>query len=220
MGTVGIAVGIVALLIGAVLPTAPASSSNGGSGLPNTVLWGVVSSGGTLTRASGANSSSHVSTGVYDVYFDQYLYGCTFSASDGTTSTGTEPAGTATVVALSTSPYGVMVSTYNGSNKMLEDHDFHVIAQCPGGLSAEVAANGTFESGAGVASTGIFSTGKYFVIFSQNVVSCGYQVGLQDPTAGTATSASLAINSDGVWVSTYDMQAMDANESFHLTVYC
>jgi hypothetical protein len=215
-----VAIGVAFLVPGPTGPTGPGGT--GSTGIPNVTWYAVVASTGTLSRGNGANTSTLESPGHYQVTFEQILYGCTYSASLGTTDAGSQAAGTATVTKATNSIWGLNVSTFN-STGVATDESFHLAVSCPGGISAVLAANGSFVSGAGVVNTVAFGAGAYSVDFDQNVASCAYVVGLGasgTPPAGSATTAERAGNADGVWVNTYNATGAMTAEPFHLTVYC
>lgn len=227
LGALGVVLGLIALAAAFAVP-GPAGPSGSSSGTPNVTYWAVVDSGGGLARGYQVNSTTLTATGEYTVTFLPFLDGCTFGANLATTSAGTQPGGWATVTADAANPHAVDVATYNASGP-LTDYSFHVAASCPGGLSAVVAADGTFVSGAGVISSGNFggtSPGTYNVIFDQDVSSCAYIGGPGSGSgqsvagAGSVTFASLAANSYGVWVDTHAANGTLENQTFHLAVYC
>ena len=218
LGAAALVIAIVALLLGAMLP-APGTTASPGPA--PTLVSAVVGSDGSLDRGNQANTSAQVSTGVYHVFFDQYVWDCSWSVAIATTSTGQEPAGHATVSPLPVATYGISVSTYNASSSTLQNLSFHVIGSCPGGLWAKVGSDGTFQSGAGVtASVTQGSTGDYEVDFTQDVSNCAYIATLQNGGAGTVTTATRATNNFGVWVATFNTAGDPAQEAFSLSVYC
>ncbi len=216
LGAVALVVAVAALVVGAMYPT-PASTT---TAPPPTVVSAVVSSAGNLARGNEANTSTQVSTGVYHVFFDQYVWGCTWTAAIGTTDAGQESAGHASVTSLPVATYGITVRTFNASSSTPQNLSFHVIGSCPGGLWANIASDGAFQSGAGVTGNISLATGNYEVDFTQDVSGCAYIVNLQNSAAGTATSATRGINNFGVYIATFDTTGNLANESFSLTVYC
>lgn len=223
LGAIALAVALVAVALAFVIP-GPSGSTGpaGSSGIPNYTLWAVVGSNGVLSRSSGVASSTEVSAGQYQIVFDQMLTGCTVDASLGTTGTGSEAAGSVTFVLAYHSLNTTNVTTLNASG-VVTAGSFHIVAICPGGLTAEVASNGTFVSGDGVDWTLLHSTGTYYVVFNQDVASCAYIVALGTggvPPSGSATAASLSVNHDGVWVNTYDTAGTLTDEPFTVAVYC
>ncbi len=215
LGATAIVLAVIALVLGATLPPAPSSSSGAP---PPVLLTAVVSSSGTVVRGA-ANNSTHDSTGVYTVYFPQYLNGCSWQANPGTTAFGVEPAARATVSPLPVPTYGVKVSTFNTSTGASQDSDFHLVGTCPGGLWASVGSTGTYEDGAQVSGVQFLSTGTYAVNFTRNVWTCVYIASLQSGS-GSATTARYGANPHGVWINTYDPSGAPVNASFTLTVYC
>ncbi len=222
LGAAAIAVAVVAVALVFLVPGP--TGAQGGTGSPPETLWAVVAWNGVLSRGSGAAFSTHLGLGQYEVTFDQILYGCTAAASLGTTATGTQDAGIAKVAIAPSPARTVNVTTFDANSTAI-DASFHLVLTCPGGLSAVVAADGAFISGAGVYSTSAYGNGTYGVVFNQNVVACAYVVGLGTSSggsapAGYATSASLASVVDGVYVSTFNSAGFNVNQTFHLTVYC
>lgn len=205
---------------GAPGPTGPPGPAGSG----NVTLYAVVDASGALVRYVGIVSSSLVSTGSYQVVFNQTVLGCSFDAGLGTTSAGVAGPGN---ISASRWPgngnaLGVTVSSVGGTP---EDASFHVEATCPTALVAVVAANATLENGSGVVSVTSEGTGYFGVVFDQNVVDCAYIATLGPgggvtPPPGSATTASLAVNADGVWVATYNATGALTSLEFNLHVYC
>ena len=226
MGTILGAAALVVALIAAALvfvvpgPTGPAGGLSS-SGVPNVTLWVVASETGAVARSSGVVSVTDISAGHYQVLFGEILTECTFSASLATTGEGTEGAGWATVTLAHGSLNTTNVTTYNGTTGDVAAASFHVVAVCPGGLSAVVSSNGTYLSGYGVNWTAQrpAHTGTYYVVFDQNVSGCAYVFGLNGGS-GSVTGATLALDTDGTWVDTYNSAGALTNESFHVNVYC
>jgi hypothetical protein len=215
LGAVAVVLAVIALVLGSILPAAPAASTPGPSPI---TLTAVVSSTGSLARGS-ANNSVQVATGTYNVFFPQYLSGCSWSAAAGTTSYGGEPSAKARVSALPLATYGVTVTTYNATTGAAMNADFHLVGICPGGLWANVAGDATFQSGAGVTQTLSLGTGEYEVDFTQDVSGCAYIASLQGGS-GSATTASRAGTPDGVYITTWSSSGPLVNASFSLSVYC
>ncbi len=219
LAVLALVLALVAISLNFVIP-GPAGPS-GSTAVPNETLWAVVASNGATTRSAGVTSSAQVSTGVYNVSFDQILYGCSFVANPGMISTGTESASTATVKPQASSVRSVEVDTF--ANSLAANLSFHLVATCPGGLSAVVAANGTFVSGAGVNDSENSAVGRYTVIFNQDVSGCAYIATLGESgsiASGSVTTASRSGTPAGVWVATYDASGASANAAFRLSVYC
>jgi hypothetical protein len=227
LGAVALAVAVVAVGLAFAVPgPVGATGATGGgpsSGAPPVDLFAVVGSDGSFARGSGTWGSELVATGEFQVNFTQILYGCTYTASLGTTAYGDGPAGSATVSTIPGDYNDLRVYTYNHAN-VATDEPFHLIALCPAGLSVVVDANATFVSGAGVNSSISEGTGTYQVLFNQNVAGCAYVGGLGSGSgtapAGSAAFASRVSNVDGVWIDTYNSTGAGVNEEFHLTVYC
>ena len=223
LAAVAIVLAMVALAMNFIVPGPSGSAgTNGGS---TVTLWGVIDQNGSVVRSSGVLNASNVSEGVYNVYFAQFMVGCTFTAGVGRPGYSGQGAGSATVTPLPSNISGVRVVTYNATQKADWATPFHLIATCPAGLSAVVAANGKFISGAGVNNTSWEGVGAYQVLFTQNVAGCAYYAGLGNPghgsaPSGYATTASRISNPYGVWIRTSLSNGTSANETFFLNVYC
>jgi hypothetical protein len=95
------------------------------------VQFAVVAGDGTKARSYPSNVTVvYDSTGTYNVLFPRNVKPCAFTATQGTTSVGTAPDGTATTARLATSKKGVWVNTYNTAGN-LEDRSFHLTVTCP-----------------------------------------------------------------------------------------
>lgn len=222
---VALALALVAVTVAFVKPgPAGAAGVPGSSPAPAVTYFAVVGSNGSLARDSGVVASELVGPGDYRVTFLTILYGCAFQATLGTTSDGSQPAGSAEVDEPPADGDAVNVTTVNATG-VATNASFHLVATCPAGLDAIVWANGTLDSGAGVAATGNLGAGRYDVIFDEDVGGCAYIAGLGPAFAGpalpgSATVAQFAGHPDGVWVSTYAPDGEPENATFHLTVYC
>jgi len=224
LAAIALALAIVAVGVSFVVPGPKGPEGGPGTGPANATYFAVVGSNGALARGSNVSSSSQTGTGLYQVFFTVYLYGCTFNAALGSTGVGFPPAGSVEAVALTTSPWGVGVFTFNATG-VPTDEPFHVVATCPGGLSAVVNALGSFVSGAGVVATESRGTGAYQVLFDQDVAGCAYLAGLGasttgSPPPGSATAAQLGGHGNGVWINTYNSAGALENATFHLEVHC
>lgn len=223
LGAIALAVALIAAALVFVIPgpTGPAGGLSS-SGVPSVSLWVVSDQNGVIARSSGVDSVTNVSSGHYQVLFGEILTDCTFSASLATIAYGTEPGGWATVSMAYHSLNTTNVTTYNATG-VVTPMSFHVVAVCPGGLSAVVASNGTYVDGYGVNWTVRSGVGVYYVVFDQSVAGCAYIFGLGEggsPPPGSVTGATLGINNNGVWVDTYNANGANANQSFHVNVYC
>jgi hypothetical protein len=229
LATILAVVAIILALIALVLPfvVTHASTNTTTQGTPNVTLFAVVNSNGTLSRGVGVNNSTQIATGVYIVTFNQTLFGCTFQAGVGTNSTGTVGGGTATVV-LSPKPYNssynVTVTTTNSTLNKVNNSTFHVVAICPGGWWAVVGPNGYLLNGAGASNSSSEGTGAYQVFFTAGTHDCAFVAGLGSSfgssPGGTATTAIRDFGTSGVWVTTWNSQGVQTNETFHLQVFC
>jgi hypothetical protein len=216
-----VAVGLRFVPLGSGGPAGPAGAQGPA---PPVTYWAVVTAGGALSRGSGVNTTSQTGVGQYQVLIDVILYGCTYSATLGSTDTSVPPAGAATVAPIPGSLSGLRVATYDASGAPT-NASFHLVVACPGGLFAVVAVNGSFVRGAGVVATVSVEAGAYSVLFDRTVTGCAYLAGLGENTSGSAppgfvTVAQRGGEPDAVWVSTYDAAGDVASEPFHLSVYC
>ncbi len=215
LGAVAIVLSLTALGLGTTLLSTSTTQS---TSPPNVNLFAAVDSSGSVTKGT-VFGASQVSTGVYDVRFLQFLDGCSFVAGAGVAATGHEPAGRAKVALLPLATQSVEVRTFNTSSGSPQNNDFYVVGTCPGGFRANIASNGTYQSGAQVFLSYQSSTGNYFVDFSQRIDQCAWVASPQAGT-GSATTSLQAGVPYGVWVYTYDSTGAPANASFSLTVYC
>jgi hypothetical protein len=228
--TAGVVLGVVALAVALVavgLTFVPARSSSSST---TVTVWAVVGSNGSLARGSGVINSSRGGIGYYYVLFDRPLSGCSYSASIGNTAEGIITfVGSVAVSLLPMSVSVLNVTTYNSTGG-LANSSFHVAAGCSGGtpgveFTAVVQANGTFVSGSAGASSSPGGTGRYTVLFPQNVWDCAFIGGLGESTSGTPPpgffgAAQRSTSVDGVWVQTFNATGVAADIAFHLTVYC
>ena len=102
--------------------------ATGPTGAAATKLWAVVNSDGTLARGSGVTSSSKVSTGSYNVLFEQAVDACAFLATTGQAASGTAP-GDADVALLLGNPKGIYLETRNNTGT-LADLSSHLAVLC------------------------------------------------------------------------------------------
>ena len=91
--------------------------------------FAVVEANGVLVRGRNAWSANQVAGGTYEVFFDRDIRGCSYDATIGTTSIGTEPAGSITVASRAGSPNGVWVDTSN-LNGTDGTRAFHLEVNC------------------------------------------------------------------------------------------
>lgn len=92
------------------------------------VFSAVVSDTGVLQRGSAVGAST-LGTGSYQIDFSQNVSACTFVASQGTTSTGTQPDGTATTAQRAGVATAVFVKTYDTTGTAA-DRSFHLTVIC------------------------------------------------------------------------------------------
>jgi len=90
--------------------------------------FAVVDSSGTLVRGT-AIGVSRAGDGFYIVNFDHAVKKCVFTATTGSATTGTPPAGFATVVGSGNDPDGVIVTTYDTTGAAA-DYSFHLNVRC------------------------------------------------------------------------------------------
>ncbi len=228
LGVVALVIALVALGIGVTAwtkTTASPSSYNSPVGnVPTVNYTAVVGSDGTLAYGNFVNTTALTATGVYVVQFLAYLNGCTFAAGIGTTGYGTASPANIQIQG-PTNGTNITVKTTNVSTGDPVDSSFHLTAICPGGDYAAINADGTYSTGAGVTGSGIEDNGTYYVLFALgNTYGCAYSgatgLSFSGSSSGTISDASLASNSTGVWVNTWNSAGNLTNESFHLEVYC
>jgi hypothetical protein len=94
-----------------------------------TVLWAVVTSNGTLIRGSSGTSASELATGQYLVGLNRDVSGCAYSATIGSTSTGTAH-GSIDVASFSLSANGVTVDTFAPGGVTATPEPFHLMVVC------------------------------------------------------------------------------------------
>jgi hypothetical protein len=93
-------------------------------------LDAVVDGSGTLIRGSlHATGASHLTTGAYEVDFDQNVSGCGYVASVAQPGTGVANQATVTVAGRAGVPQGVFVQTFNLAGTPT-DSPFHLIVYC------------------------------------------------------------------------------------------
>jgi hypothetical protein len=91
-------------------------------------LWAVVDANGNLVRDLGANVSSRLNVGVYEVRFNRDVTGCAYVATIGLPGQGNPPPGEISV-ASSPNPNGVRVDTANNAGAPA-DRPFHLAVHC------------------------------------------------------------------------------------------
>ncbi len=109
-------------------PTGPAGAA-GPAGPAGTVtrLTAVVSATGTIARSQGTTSASRLSTGSFEVVFNQDIANCTYVATPGSTTGSPLPIGQ---IAVGTnSPTSVLVRTRDSAGA-LSDLPFHLVVVC------------------------------------------------------------------------------------------
>jgi hypothetical protein len=94
-----------------------------------TVLWAVVTSNGILIRGSSGTNASETGTGQYLVGFNRDVSGCAYSATIGSTSTGTAH-GSIDVASFNLSSNGVSVDTFAPGGVTATAEPFHLVVVC------------------------------------------------------------------------------------------
>jgi hypothetical protein len=117
----------------------PPSETTGGAAAaaaaevtPAKDFYAVVSSDGTLVRGRGAVSVERVNVGAYHVVFFRKIRTCAWVAtvgSPGTPVSGAEPGGQVSVAAISGTPQGIEVITFDNQGRW-EDRGFHLQVSC------------------------------------------------------------------------------------------
>lgn len=91
------------------------------------VMWATVDRGGQLARGSGATSAKRTSEGGYQVYFEQEVEKCAYTAQI----TYFAAFGEAYTHPSAVEPNSVIVFTYDTSqNRIALNKDFHLIVTC------------------------------------------------------------------------------------------
>jgi len=224
LGAVAIVIALIAVALSLVVPGP--SGSAGSQGPPSSgYLWAVVSSGGALTRGSGALSASLIAKGEYQVTFDQDVSSCAYVATVGTIyQSGSEPyAG----IAVSTSPgeSAAVVAAVTDFTGAAINASFHLTVICGGAPWAVVSSGGSLVRGPETVLAHENTTGVYTVVFNQNVEDCGIlatlgSTGSTPVAAGEITAAPEANTPDGVQIATYTPAGVAVSESFHVVAVC
>jgi hypothetical protein len=91
------------------------------------VMWATVDRGGQLARGSGATSAKRTSEGGYQVYFEQEVETCAYTAQIPYFAAF----GEAYTHPSAVEPNSVIVFTYDtGQNRIALNKDFHLIVTC------------------------------------------------------------------------------------------
>jgi hypothetical protein len=194
--------------------------------------YAVVGTDGALARGSHVTATGHLGPGRYEVFFDANMGKCAFTASLGTTGTGSVSLpGQVTVAGDGANKKGVIVNTMARTGAPA-DFSFHLAVDCgPTKLIGVIAIDGSTVRGANVVSSGRLSpvddAGTYEVVFNRTVATCAYTATLGSPTFGdevtdpvTITTATRAGNPSGVFLSVHNVDGTTRDEPFHLTVTC
>jgi hypothetical protein len=193
--------------------------------------YAVVASNGSLARGGDVISTARLGTGSYEVIFNHNVSKCAFTASLGTTSTGSIPSpGEVTVVGRAGNINGVFVRTVDRTG-VGADFSFHLGVNCGAAkLIAVINGDGTKARGANVVSSAKLSAtpndGRYEVIFNQNLTACNYTATIGLPgssgaisTPLTITTASRAGNANGVFLFIHNANGSTEDSPFHMTVW-
>lgn len=109
------------------------AGATGPTGPPPTTLWAVVDENGNLIRhGAGVKSASGLTTGEYEVKFEQNVSACAYTATIASPSDGEAPAGEIAVATrdeLVEVPDAILVRTYNGTGEAAK-RPFHVVVSC------------------------------------------------------------------------------------------
>jgi hypothetical protein len=189
--------------------------------------WAVVNSAGTLIRGAGAVSTSHLSTGTYQVTFNKNQSGCAYIATPGDPGAGAVSGPIlATVASRAGNANALFIQTFDQSSGALSDQPFHVETYCGRQKFAVVDTNGALARGNHIVSTSHLGTGSYEVILDSKVSKCSFQASIGTtgagsiPTPGLITVAGRAGNTAGVFVRIVDRAGNSLDQSFHLAVNC
>ena len=116
---------------GAVKESSLASVPHAGSAA-GVDLWAVVNNDGVLIRSKGAalgDPASKTNTGIYQVFFNRDVRGCSYLVTLGNPATGGPPSGQVTVASHPTNVAGVRVRTENDTGAAA-DRAFHLAVFC------------------------------------------------------------------------------------------
>jgi len=194
--------------------------------------FAVVDSIGNLSRGGHVLSSAHLGAGAYEVIFDKNVSKCAFTASVGTTGTGSVPnPGMITVAGRAGNNAGVFIRIVDRLGNSA-DLPFHLALNCGRRkFIAVVESNGTLARGGNVVSLAKLSGtngGTYEVIFNATVAGCAYTANVGTSTNGgsvgpppvTISTATRAGNSSGVFIFIHQANGATIDEPFHLVVVC
>jgi hypothetical protein len=193
-----------------------------------TVLDAVVGNNGVKARGAHVASTKRISTGLYEVVFNQNVKLCAYTASIGTTSAGAATPGTITVASRANKANGVLIRTEDTTGA-LSDRGFHLGVICGDRNYAVVKADGTKVRGPHVVSTAKLAgpgTGTYEVIFDRTVSGCMYTASPGVPGTGqvmmpaVVTTATRAGNPNGVFIFMHLSNGTTFDSPFHLILYC
>ena len=199
---------------------------------PTKDKFAVVSDTGALARGSGVVSVANLSTGSYEVIFNKNVNKCAYTASIGTTSTGSVLSpGLITVAGRAGNKAGVFVRIVDRLGNAV-NQPFHLSVTCgKKNLFAVLEGAGTLARGQHVTSVAKLAganTGTYQVIFDRTVSGCAYNATIGTTTNGgsvgpppvVATDATRAGNANGVFVFLHQANGTTIDEPFHLVVFC
>ena len=194
-------------------------------------------SAGVLARGSAkVVSTSRLGTGSYEVIFTRSVAKCSFTATIGTTSTGSIPApGQATVAGRAGNNNGVFIRIVDRAGNSLDPGDI-------GKAGVDLSLLDEWERICATSQIripdvgdlwllrlveGNPNRGTYEVIFNRTVSGCSYTPSVGTTGNGgsistpvTITTATRAGNSNGVFIFIHQTNGATIDEPFHLTVYC
>jgi hypothetical protein len=230
LGAIALAVAVAAVAINFVVPGPTGATGSQGPTGPQgpsaEELWADVNVSGTLVHGSQANGSYLISPGSYQVNFTQDVASCGFVASVVVqNNVAVPPAGGVAVAGRDGNPDALWVAT-NDPTGVATDEAFDVVIVCSIGLWAVINSTGSVVRGVGVVSAAYNGTGRYTVVFDQDVANCAFL-----GTLGTVGSDGVAApgyvsvqgeygTPNGVYVATYNATGVRTDSSFHLTAVC
>ena len=94
---------------------------------PSVAGWAVVSSAGRIARGTGAVRAKRISTGVYQVTFNQDVTSCAYKATIGQAGAGVPSIGDIGVASHSTNAVSVRTTNIKGQ---VANYSFHLAVVC------------------------------------------------------------------------------------------
>jgi hypothetical protein len=201
---------------------------------PKCDTWAVVNSDASLARSGCPGAVSSGEGGNYDVQFTRNVSACAFQATIGSSADDESvPAAFVTVAGEEGDADGVFVKTFNTAG-IETPEGFHLLATCGQATPPACDTWAVVNQGSALARSGCDgatsihagSDETYYVVFTTNVVDCAYNATLGLSTSSGSAPAGFvavvgdALNSDGVYVQTFNAAGSRAKEGFHLTVTC